>query len=721
MNLHQRIFIFLLHLFILIPSTNAQIEYTLKNQQIEVSIDETGKLTRLKNLSTGHNYAAGKPIWRLYFDNLRRKDNEVGAKDNTPSVKKEGEQIVLRYSAVTYQGKRLNFNLTLRVILEPTQVRFHSELVNNEPHTIIRELQYPLIANCQLPPDHRLLNTHWGGQVFPNPKAQVQSSNASFPPYYPPSQHFLQMDTKYGGAGASLASNCFAFIGAKQGLYLGSHDTTFQETGHGLRLYPSQKFQFDELEAGFYKYPNCLYGESWQCSANVLAPYSGTWHQTGKLYRAWVDTWWKHRAEPDWVKRMKGWQRIIMKHQYGEVLFPYTDLGTRVKTVGESVGINTVLVHGWHDGGHDNDYPNYIADPEQGGDPVLKKQIADFQKDGGAAIWYYSGRLIDKASDYYRNGVGKQLVIRDNTGSEVNDAYRFRGPGTFTGSFDSRTFAVAEFRNPIWVQELKKMADQTMAYGAKSVFYDQMGSGEQPHWDLSKEFPIPNLRTIATKAKVLGELHQYIDAKDPNLAIGIELLSDVTAMQVDYIHARYGATEVLNADWEAKKEKPRTHNFIDWFRYTFPEIILSDRDIRDDKDIQRRVNHTVLKGLRNDVEIYRCRALIDETPNYQTYLTQVNQLKQRFQNLLLLGKYTDTEGFTHSNPNIEARRFEYGNQAAIVLTQSHLSMATTLLSIPAGYTYAESGSVGKVGVKPAKTTIQIDLPQHGLAVIVLKK
>lgn len=63
---------------------------------------------------------------------------------------------------------------------------------------------------------------------------------------------------------------------------------------------------------------------------------------------------------------MKGWQRIIMKHQYGEVLFPYTDLGTRVKTVGESAGINTVLVHGWHNGGHDNDYPNYIADPQQG-------------------------------------------------------------------------------------------------------------------------------------------------------------------------------------------------------------------------------------------------------------------------------------------------------------------------------------------------------------------
>ena len=54
---------------------------------------------------------------------------------------------------------------------------------------------------------------------------------------------------------------------------------------------------------------------------------------------------------------------------------------------------------------------------------------------------------------------------------------------------------------------------------------------------------------------------------------------------------------------------PRSRTvFIDWARYTFPEVPLSDRDIRDDGDIPRRVNHAVLKGLRNDIEIYRAVA-----------------------------------------------------------------------------------------------------------------
>lgn len=721
--IHLFPFVFLCIYFFDVSLSFGQHRFMLKNTAIEVEIDEKGNLTTLKNGQTGHNYASGRPLWRLYFDNLRQNDNEVFAKNNVPAIRREGNQVILHYASLSYKGKSIKISLTLRVILEEKQVRFTSEMVNNEPHTVVREMQYPLVAACQIPADHQLLTTYWGGQRYEDPNAQIRAFNATYPPYYPPSQQFLQMDQKYptGWGGGGLASNCFGLVGKTQGLYLGSHDETFQDTGHGLRLYPSKKFVFDELEVGFYKYPNCLYGEKWACLANVIVPYSGSWHKTSKLYRNWVNTWWKHRDEPQWVKEMKGWQRIIMKHQYGEVLFPYTDLGTRVKTVGESAGINTLLVHGWHNGGHDNDYPNYIADPQQGGQATLKKQIADFQKDGGAVLCYYSGRLMDKNSDFYKKGIGKQLAIRDNTGAEFNDSYRFRGPGTFTGTYNSRTFAIADFRKKLWQNELKKMADQTIAFGAKSVFYDQMGWGEQPYWVLNKEFPIPYLKSIADKSAILGALHEYIDKKDKSLAIGIELLTDITAMQVDYIHSRYGATEVLNPDWEVKGEKPRTTNFIDWFRYTFPEIILSDRDIRDDTDIERRVNHTVLKGLRNDVEIYRCRALIDETPHYQQYLAQINRLKERFKDLLLLGKYVDTEGVQHTSKDVEARRFDNGNKTAIVLTQSHLLSASTTLKIPEGYTFLETGKVGKADIKPNKNDIEINLEKHGLVVIILKK
>ena len=141
--------------------------------------------------------------------------------------------------------------LVLTIVLEEGLVRFGSEVANDEPHTIIRELHYPLVGNCPLPADHRLLTTQSGGQLIPAPLQRIVATGNT-PPYMAPSQHYRQLDLKYPG---HTASNCFAFVGSAQGLYVGSHDPTFQETWHGLRVYPDRAGQFTRLEAGLYKYP----------------------------------------------------------------------------------------------------------------------------------------------------------------------------------------------------------------------------------------------------------------------------------------------------------------------------------------------------------------------------------------------------------------------------------------------------------------------------------
>ena len=167
---------------------------------------------------------------------------------------------------------------------------------------------------------------------------------------------------------------------------------------------------------------------------------------------------------------------------------------------------------------------------------------------------------------------------------------------------------------------------------------------------------MPNMRVIADKAEVLKMVRDRNVSFDPEFALGTEWLTDVTAQYCDYIHI-YQVT--------AGK-----YSFIDWFRYTLPEIIISDREIRDDTDIERRVNNTLLKGLRNDIEIYRCRDLIDKTPHYQAYLAQVNAIKGKYEDLLLVGTYRDTEGFTLSNPGIEARAYTNGDGMAVVATRT---------------------------------------------------
>ena len=168
----------------------------LKNQNIEISIDGEGNLVSLKNLHTGQNYASGKPLWRLYFDRKNRKEIEILPTCNEPEVRKDENEILVNYDHLVIDNQMLHVELSFSIILEENQVRFCSEIANNELHTIVRELQYPLVGNCQLPAGHQLITVFRGGQLYPDPKAQILKVSNT-PPYMAPSQYYRQLDLKY--------------------------------------------------------------------------------------------------------------------------------------------------------------------------------------------------------------------------------------------------------------------------------------------------------------------------------------------------------------------------------------------------------------------------------------------------------------------------------------------------------------------------------------------
>ena len=682
--------------------------FVLKNDKIEVSIDNKGFLASLKNVKTGREYAAGDALWRLYYDTHEEKEIQVSGSEQAATVSMKGNVITIKYdklkvpsSEYNGRGDVMNLSLTLNVILEDDMVRFTSEMTNNEPHTIVRELQYPLVGDMPLPEDYKLLITDTGGQLYPDIKGTIlKNSNTS--PYKSPAQFFRQWDIKYP---TRIAANCFAFITDTEGLYFGSHDNTFQDTWHGFRLYPDKNRDFNRLEAGFYKYPDCFCGETWKCDANVIAPYCGSWHQTSRFYRRWADTWWDKRQPPMWIRQMNGWHRIIFKHQYGEYLFTYKDLNGHIKDVAKSVDDDVIFTFGWWKNGMDNGYPVYDADPAQGGDAAWKKAISDYRRSGGHVILYFNGKLIDRESDFYKNGPGKDICYKDNTGAEFIEQYKFTGMGTFLGDKNARSFVVADSRNKLWRDMLVKFADRAYDYGANSVFFDQMGYGERTtNWDLSREFPVPNLYTAADKAKTLKIIRDHISAKDPEFGLGTEWLTDVTCQMTDFTHI-YTTTA-------------GPHSLMDWFRYTFPEVIISDREVRDDSDIERRVNNTLLVGLRNDIEIYRCRDLIDDTPHYQAYLAKANAIKGKYADLLLMGTFKDCDGFECSDPDISANAFVNGDKMAIVATNVTKKVVSAAFKVP-GYKYAESSVLGNAKVSADGKTVT--LGQYDLVVMVFGK
>ena len=675
---------------------------SVSRENVSIGVDRTsGALLFLSDRPGGHNYAGGDGLWRLYYNTPDRKEIEIKASDCTPAVSQQGDTIRIDYTGIG--GKA--FNLHLRIWADGDQARFGATVENNEPHTIIRELQYPLVGSLRLPDGYKLLTTHTGGQIFDDPTGKIANVDTRAL-YMTPAQKFRQYDLQYP---RNAASNCFAFVGPADGLYFGSHDTSLQQTWHGLRAYPQKDHtghrtgDFKYLEAGFYRYPNAMCGDTWSNDCSVIVPYKGDWTQTCRIYRSWADTWWRHDEVPLWVQDMTGWQRIIFKHQYGEYLRRYTDLPGHIADVGESVGCNAVLAFGWWKEGMDNGYPNYTVDDTQGGDAAWKEAIAGYRARGGRLLLYYNGRLIDVESDFYRSGGGSKVANKDNTGREFTEHYKFTGQGTTLGYYDSRTFVIADMSKREWIDQLVRWADRAMDYGADAVFYDQLGVAEEfPNWDLSREYPVQDIFTGRYKAQALKEIRDHVKARDPQFALGTEWLSDCTSQYCDFVHI---------VEFTALPE-----SFPEWFRYTFPEVIWSDRCVRDDNDVPRRVGNTLLKGLRNDIEVFRCRGLIDETPVYQDYLARVNAIRHDFPQLLLEGRYTATDGFVCSNPDVVARSYANSAQMAVVATFTGEGQRTARIEVP-GYTLSDSRTIGDAAVRGNT----VKLGQYGLAVLIYDK
>jgi hypothetical protein len=280
----------------------------------------------------------------------------------------------------------------------------------------------------------------------------------------------------------------------------------------------------------------------------------------------------------------------------------------------------------------------------------------------------------------------------------------------------NKDFVIACSGCPEWFELLKTLADQALELGVDGIFFDQMGLRSYPCHDESHGHPVPFVTSTYEKSKRIKELRDYIKAKSPETSFGIEWISDITAQHADYVHNTSGCTETTN-DWQRTGERPDYIMFPEFLRYMMPDIIFTDREIRDDRDIERRVNMALLRGLRSDVEIYRCRALIDETPVYKAYLTQANRLREKYQDLILNGTFRDLDGVDVDNPEVFASSFQSGDRKAVILTQSHLEQCDVAVSVE-GYQFLESDGLGDPDVSDRGDAVHVSLDRHALAVLI---
>jgi hypothetical protein len=669
-------------------------DYILANAALEIRFGDDGQVLSFTDKRHNWRYGGGD-LWRIIYKRGICLENHARCSYERPRIERiDKQRLRLSYQGLAGSDGPLAASLSILAVLHEDHLAWSIELENNDPAALIREYHFPLLGDCQLPEAARLIRSANGGQVNNDVKASIRACHTQ---YMASDERFIQMDNLYPGRSAS---NCYIFDCGQHGLYVGSHDLSFQNTLHLFRL------SGDCLEVGMVKYPYINAGEKVSCDGFIWKPYTGSWHVGADFYRAWADSWFKPQPRPAQVEEMRGWQRIIMRHQYGETLYRYDEMENILQD-GLAAGIDTLLMFGWHQAGHDAGYPEYLADPEQGGQKGLRENVRRFQAGGGKVLFYFNGQLIDMDSAYYR-GPGRRISVKNENGVEHQEWYKFGSIGTALRTYGNKSFVTACPYCEEWLELLKGLADLAMDLGADGVFFDQLGYISQPCYDPEHGHRVPMMDPMAAKSRMVKALREHINKRDPKTSLGIEWFSDVTSQHVDYIHNITGGCN--------------PNSFQEWSRYVYPEIILSDREIRDDFcGVERRLNHALLLGMISDVEIFRCRKTVASAPNYAAWLKLANGLRERQGDFLLRGRYRDTLGFTLDNAQILARSFlAQDGRMAVLATQSECDEAQGNVEVP-GFRYEGCDGYGEYEVVNADDQAKICLKRHGLALLLYRK
>lgn len=680
--------------------------YRMENEFITLEMDENGILQELRNRKTGRNLLRPHQLLRLILgDSGCLELDAVPA--GRPEVQCEAGRVSLKYSAVECEERgTIPIAVSLSAELCGDEIHWGIALENRSQEQVVREVHYPILSIRDPEPPMAAITSERVSERLENLPAQIRSC---FTHYMAPDQKYIRRTALYPGRAASM--NCFALDWGNEGLYYGCHDSTFELTGQVFEL-ERQK----SVNMYVVRYPFLKADGSWRECNIVTAPYSGSWTVCAEKYRKWADGWFTPPQIPDHVAHSPGWQRIILHHQYGEYLFPYEKLEQAYDDAAKA-GIDTLFLFGWTAAGMDSGYPVYSADPKLGGVKTLKENIRKVQAKGGKVILYFNGQLIDVESDYYRSGEGARVAIKRADGTEHRESYNFTNGGTFLRAFVNKTFVVACPACRSWLEILKRHVDFAVELGVDSVFFDQLGLLSYPCCDPSHGHPVPYTGIMQGKREMLKELYEYAKSRNPKMGVGIECTTDQTLQYTDFVHIFGFPAGVWNSDWREKGEKPRTLSASYLFKAAFPEAVISNRNIRDDSDVEFPVNQMLLLGSRSDVEIYRCRATIAETPHYQAYLAKANALRERFGRLLYDGTLRAETFHRVSNPEIQTNSFLLGDELAVLLTQSNRELARTEVAAP-GFQLERLDSVsGDVTMEDGVVTI----PRNGFAVLLYRR
>ena len=557
-------------------------------------------------------------FWRCYADDGYEREMTVRSSRQSGKTVLDGDTLTVTYDRLIADNGRvfdvcLTVTVTACVSVRPGFL-FRGRIDNRSGGQLrINELQLPLIDlrhGCgERTEDDVLYQMNGLGWKTPDPWNRIRS--VCHTEYIASDNHVVWNAMRYPG---DAAMSWFGLQTGDRFLYLGRHSPVLHICAMAAGVSPRNADP--RLLLTISQFPFAKSGESVTVSDIFLSLCDGDWTAGSDIYGTYArETWYHPPKLPGWVKRITGWQRIILRHQFGEIQFRYSDL-PKVYRNGERYGLNMLMVFGWWKGRFDNGYPVYEPDDGLGGAEELSKAIQEIRAMGGYVALYTNGQLIDVNTDYYRT-VGKDVCRIDIDGNDYRDHYRFGNDGLTLRAFGYKSFVTACPANEEWQRMLLEHEKLKFDFGCDSAFFDQIG-GAAP-LPCFNESHLHGPRPDACEEWRVEAFRRMFDACPEGKAIGTEMVNDMILPYVHYIHGiQTGAVYVPG-------------NFPQMFQRTFPEVVQTDRFVHDDKTgTDAALGHAFVRGYRFDVSPWRGRTQLSELPSLAEKIGRILALKKAY-------------------------------------------------------------------------------------------
>jgi hypothetical protein len=401
-------------------------------------------------------------------------------------------------------------------------------------------------------------------------------------------------------------------------------------------------------------------GETWQSPPVRINLHIGDWHATAGAHRKWLETW---VTKPDRPKKFAdaiGWHFFFMKHQDGVVCYDYEGLPDMAEAA-MAAGCPYLLVFGWQEGGHDNNYMyRYIVNEEWGGAAKLRDKLKQCKALGVEVMPFYNGTLANiEMPEHKEFGYKWEAKTRAGHPYYAGDWARH--------NFDAMTrnramlhheMAPCEGHRKYYLETVKRMLTE---YGFQNMQLDQGSEKMLVDYAEDHATTTPDRVYVDGLRELMPKVREMVKQANPDGVIISEFFNDFTGQWCD-------------SSWDWTMLLP----FPEPILYTIPWVFGSHEIDANEYD---QVNIAFAYKLHLDMKIDGGDAPITKYPRFADHVRRNAELRRRVSEYYSTADFRDQDGVRMEGEGVLAKVFlnKQTRKGSIVLAETKGAEATVTL------------------------------------------